>query len=279
MEGETVDYSARENAAFTSILQYNQDRNQSGEYIDYDAQELFSDSLRYFININLFRPLNIDQDETDEEAPVSLGTSCFMLNSYNDQVPTLSQGELLKEHNLLRPKGSQGWSNGSQMDCQMDCQLDYPMTDIHESEFGKNFQLSAPAGGAYPGYGFISPDATQPRMPAQVRIQGEQPHMNEVMTGDRDLVDTGSQNWRSPDNTSVVKIEEKAAIAADRFLDTARHQTGLSAVRDDHLDGPVFSILTSDEDEVGQYNDYSVSSDEFECDGNSSTSLTGNSRE
>ncbi|CAI2370555.1 unnamed protein product [Moneuplotes crassus] len=262
---EAIDFSPSQNETFASILGFAQDRDQAGEYTDYNGEELFSTPIRH---------MNIGDEDSDDDIPVNLGTSCINLNG-DHNLPNMSQRDLLGELNILRPRNAQGQFK-SHMDCQM-------RDDQDESEFGKNFQLSAPAGGAHTGYDeaykIICSDAIPTRIPGQNWIQEEQPQMNEVMTGDRDLVDIYSQDWRSPENISVVKIEEKAATAADRFLDTARQQTGLSTMRDDHLDGPVFSNFTSEEDEVGQYVDYSVSSDEFECDGNCYTSLTDNSRE
>lgn len=273
MEGEAVDSFPYSQEAYTSILEYNQDRIQSGDYSDGRAQELFNTSLRYAIFTQNYRPLNVGDEDSDDDAPVSLGTSCVVAEELNQKIPALSQRDLLCEHNVLRPRSPQGWSNN-----QMDCSMHYGQA---EPEFGRNFQLSAPAGGAYAGYGEaynIIPDAIEPRIPGRNWEQADRAQANEVMTGDRKIAGE-SQHWRSPDNVSVVKIEEKAATAADRFLGANRHQAGFTSVRDDHLDGPVFSNFTSEEDEVGHFVDYSDSSVEFECDGNSSTSLTVDSRE
>ncbi|CAI2371046.1 unnamed protein product [Moneuplotes crassus] len=265
MEEGNTDFSPYSNGAFTSILGYSQDMTQSGEYSDVKLNELFTTSLR---------PFDIGPEDHDD-LPVSLGTSCIEIGEEDKPISTQSQRDLLRKNNLLRPMHTQGWSK-NQLDCQM-------RGNQEESEFGTQFHISAPAGGACPG-SYVSdkvrlPGAIPTQIPAQNWIQEEEPHANEVMTGDRDLVDIYSQDWRSPDNISVVKIEEKAATAAGRFLDTAGQQTGLSTVRDDHLDSPVFSNFTSEEDEVGQFVDHNVSSDEFECDGNCYTSITGNSRE
>lgn len=110
-------------------------------------------------------------------------------------------------------------------------------------------------------------------------MQNEHPkEKDDISGGERNLVGTSNQDWKLPDH-SMVTVERKAVNTAGNLFGTVSQQTGLSIVREDQLDGPVFSTLTIDEDEVGQYADYSASSGEFECDRDSFTSLTDNSME
>eukprot|EP00343_Euplotes_focardii_P000737 CAMPEP_0205799908 /NCGR_PEP_ID=MMETSP0205-20121125/1388_1 /ASSEMBLY_ACC=CAM_ASM_000278 /TAXON_ID=36767 /ORGANISM="Euplotes focardii, Strain TN1" /LENGTH=162 /DNA_ID=CAMNT_0053062109 /DNA_START=242 /DNA_END=731 /DNA_ORIENTATION=- len=128
-------------------------------------------------------------------------------------------------------------------------------------------------------YRILLQEGTQPEFIPQDWIQDRQPQANGELFGDKDLVELQNQDWRTPDNTSVVKIEEKAVNAADHFFEASRQQTGFVSMRDDHLDCPVFSNITPEEAEVGQYVGHFNTSQEFDCDGNSYTSLTDNSME
>lgn len=140
-----------------------------------------------------------------------------------------------------------------------------------------------PAGGAYTNYGQAYadnlPDDEEPSIIPQDWILDRQPQTNGELPGDKDLVDTLNQDSMASDESSAVRFERKAVNTADRFLDVDRHQTGYTNLRNDHLDGPVFSNVTSDEVEVGQYVGHFDTSTEFECDRNNYTSLTDSSME
>ena len=224
--------------------------------------------------INLYsRPLNIGPQEDEDDAPVNLGSSCVDFRQPGPFNTPNGQRQLLQTCNVLRPRAFTRDNKNYDAKQIRDGQF--------ESEFGKNYQDMAPAGGAYTQYREIYanplPDGIQTYDRPQDWIHGRQPHTNGELSGDGDLVDFVGQSCRAPDTSSAVTFEGKAANAADRFLDMARHQNGLSTVRDDHLDGPVFSNITSEEVEVGQFVGHFHTSDEFECDGNNYTSLTDSS--
>jgi hypothetical protein len=185
------------------------------------------------------------------------------------------QRSLIQTQNLLRPKAitnNQLFLGGGQAD-----------EVTFKSEIGKNAGYMRPAGDVHQNVG--GEYTTRPgRVPADGYCPAwiENPQYNtfgEVSGADDNLVEITKQDWIVPDTEDVTMFGEKAANAADHFLESARPENGLSTKRGAHLDGPVLKNVATAEADAGQMSDCYDASSGFGCDGNNFTSLTQNSME
>lgn len=185
------------------------------------------------------------------------------------------QRSLIQTQNLLRPSAitnNNVYLGGRQAD-----------EFAFKSEIGKNAVYAGPGGDVYQNVG-----GEFTTRPGQVLADGycqawiENPQYNpigEVSGADDNLVEVIRQDWIVPDTEDVAMFEEKAANAADHFLESVRPENGLSTKRGAHLDGPVSKNVDTDEADAGQMADCYDASSGFGCDGNIFTSLTQNSME
>lgn len=276
MEGESVDYYPSSTGNFNSILAINQ-ADDSNQNFDYATDcDLFDAPIRYsYLQIYPFRHFDLGAEKPCDDSPINLGPSEFTVSRGNAKVQLCGQREIFEAQHVLRPRAA-CWDRDN---CK-----EVKTPAAFQSENGWNCQGLAPHGQAYTNSNGEHQGACQgegqPRIGRQNWIQMPQNKTYGELSGDdSNSVDILNPDWRSPDRHSALKVEGKAVNTADSFLVNAGLQTGVTTMRNNHLDGPVFSSFNSEEAEVGQYNDHENVSFEFECDGNSYTSLTDDSME
>lgn len=186
------------------------------------------------------------------------------------------QRSLLETQNILRPRAL--FSN------DLRPSRDQINEFAFESENGKNCKGATLDGGAYtnPGQAYtIGGDQTRAGLGGHGWTQNQGfSTSGEVSAGAYNPAQILSQEWmQDKEMNEVTAAGGKAVNTAEQVLEPARPENGLALMRGAHLDGPVFPVAVTEEADAGQMADWYNASSEFECDGNSFTSLTHNSME